>query len=237
MAPLIGITTSPRMLPMGDRTVPAHTSLSTYSRIVIAAGATPVLLVPTDATAIDGLLDRLDGVVLSGGGDVDPAHYGGAANPAVYGVEAARDTFEIALARRLRARRMPTLCVCRGIQVMNVALGGSLIEHIPDEPGDHLDHWVADPGRRPHTVAITPGTATAKALGTEEVAVNSIHHQAVRRVADGLVVTGIAPDGIVEALEPADDWSMWAVQWHPEALGADDIPSLGLFAALVDASR
>lgn len=238
MAPIIGITTSPRLVPVADRKAPAFTSLTTYSTMVLRAGGIPVLLVPTPEARIDDLLDRLDGVLLSGGGDVDPARYAGRHVEAVYGIDDARDTFEIAVARRLAERTMPTLCICRGIQVMNVALGGTLIEHIPDEPGDHADHWVEDPAMRPHTVTLTPGSTTAKALGADEVTVNSIHHQAVRRVAGGLVATGHAPDGIIEAIAPIDDaWPMWGVQWHPEYLGADDPPSLALFTALIDAAR
>ncbi len=239
MHPLIGITTSPRSLPFPTGSFRAYTSLATYSAMVERAGGIPVLLVPT-TDRIDGVLDRLDGVIMSGGGDIDPTRYGGSRHEAVYGTDPARDDFEIALARRVAARRTPTLCICRGMQVMNVAMGGTLIEHIAAESDAHLEHWVeVHGGARPeHTVVLTPGSGTARALGRSELEVNSIHHQAVRLVGDGLQVTGRAPDGIIEAMGPLDaDWPMWAVQWHPEALGPDDLPSLALFSALIDAAR
>lgn len=238
MSPLIGITTSPRSLALPFGPLPMHTSPIRYAAMVSRAGGIPVLLVPT--AAVDALLDRLDGLVLAGGGDIDPTRYGGTEHDAVYGVDPVRDDFEISLARRVAERRTPTLCVCRGIQVMNVAMGGTLIEDIASESNTHLTHWVETHGgvKREHPVAITPGSTTAKALGRDEVEVNSIHHQAIRQVGEGLMVTGRAPDGIIEAVAPSDEtWPMWAVQWHPEILGPDDPPSLGLFSALVDAAR
>lgn len=236
MTPLIGITTGLRTLhtPTGD--YPAHTLGPHYTAIVRRAGGIPVLITPGDPDEIPLLLDRLDGVVMSGGGDVDPARYGGTPHPKVYGIDPLRDEFEIALAHALAERRKPTVCICRGMQVMNVAFGGSLIEDIGAEGPDMLNHWRDgdDSYLGIHPVSVEPGSPTAKALGTEELAVNSLHHQAVRRVGTGLVATGRAPDGIVEALAPEDPaWPMLAVQWHPEYLGPDHGPSLSFFETLI----
>jgi putative glutamine amidotransferase len=156
----------------------------------------------------------------------------------VYGIDPARDEFEIALAREARDRRLPTLFICRGMQVLNVALGGTLITDIASAGPALIDHQRIDQpaGTRQHTVDIDPGSSTATALGTTTVTVNSLHHQAIRDLAPGLAVTGRAPDGIIEAVASTDDWPMWAVQWHPESLGADDEPSLRLFEHLVQAA-
>jgi putative glutamine amidotransferase len=206
--------------------------------MVRRAGGLPVLLTPGPSEQVHDLLGRLDGLVLTGGGDLDPATYGGIAHESVYGVDRERDDFELALARAAAERRFPTLCICRGMQVMNVALGGTLIEDLPSERPGATEHNIAgDEAFRPqHEVNVEPGTTTAKALGCDHLSVNSVHHQALRSVAAGLVVTATAPDGIIEAVAPEDrDWPMWAVQWHPEYRGPDDAPSLGLFQALVDA--
>jgi len=238
MSRLIGITVGLRPVRTFAGEQPGHAVLPTYTTMVRAAGAIPVLLTPVTADHVPHLLDRLDGILLSGGGDVDPSAYGGETLPSVYGVDPARDEFEFAVARVARERRLPTLCICRGLQVLNVALGGSLVEDIPTRIPDALPHSVdTAPDRSVHAVAVTPGSTTAKALGTDEVGANSLHHQSVDRVADSLVVTGRTSDGVVEALAPADDdWPMWAVQWHPEYLGPDDAPSLRLFEALVAAA-
>ena len=239
MAPLIGITTGLRTLhsPTGDYLV--HALGHNYTEMVRHAGGVPVLITAGDPGEIPALLGRLDGVVMSGGGDVDPARYGGQPHPAVYGIDPVRDEFEIALARALAERQLPTACICRGLQVMNVAMGGSLIEDISAEGPDLLPHWVDGDGSYlpQHPVIIERGSVTAKALGTEELGVNTLHHQAVRRVGAGLVVTGRAPDGVIEALAPEDaSWPMLAVQWHPEYLGPEHAPSASFFETLVRAA-
>jgi putative glutamine amidotransferase len=219
MRPAIGITTNLRTIdpPSGERL--AHTSLLSYPTMVRA--------------------DHLDGLVFTGGGDIDPSCYGCSMDETVYGIDTRRDDFEIALAREAARRRIPTLSICRGMQVMNVALGGTLIVDIESEEGDHLQHW--NPGvnayQTQHQVLLEAGSMVAKALGREVVDVNSIHHQAVRDLAEGLRASGRAPDGIIEALEPTDTtWPLLAVQWHPEDLGPEDEPSLSLFEALVRAA-
>jgi len=239
MPPIIGITAALRRIVTDAGEKPGHAVLPTYTSMVAGAGAVPVLLTPVGAGAIAVLLDRLDGVVLSGGGDVDPLRYGGPPHPAIYGIDAARDQFEIALSRAAAERRIPTLCICRGMQVMNVAFGGTLIADIPSTAPGALNHDVdGDGASHPqHRVAVSAGSSTAKALGTTDLEVNSIHHQSVDLLGAGLIATGHSPDGIIEALEPADSaWPMWAVQWHPEYLGPGDDPSVRLFEALVSAA-
>lgn len=239
MGPVIGITSGLRVIPASPGDTRMHVISPNYPEMVRRAGGIPLLFTPADPDEIPALLARVDGIVMTGGGDVDPARYGGVHHPAVYGVDPSRDEFEIALARTLADRRTPTLCICRGLQVMNVAMGGSLIEDIAAEGPGMLNHWVDGDGsyEAQHPVAVEPGSTTAKALGTEALGVNTLHHQAVRRVGAGLVVTGRAPDGIVEALAPEDgDWPMWAVQWHPEYLGPGHEPSRSIFESLIRAA-
>lgn len=240
MRPVIGITTGIRTVTTSSGDTRLHALVPNYSEMVRLAGGIPLLFTPGDPADIPQLLERVDGVLMTGGGDVDPDRYGGRHHPAVYGIDHARDEFEFALARTLAAQRVPTACICRGLQVMNVALGGTLIEDISSEDTDTLPHWVdGDASYHPqHPVLVEPGSSTAKALGREEIGANTLHHQAVRTVGRGLVVTGRAPDGIVEALAPEDpDWPMWAVQWHPEYLGPGDEPSRSLFETLIRAAR
>ena len=239
MPAIIGITSGLRPVRTDAGLVPGHAVLPTYTTMVRAAGAVPVLLTPVAPEAIPALLDRLDAVILSGGGDVDPGRYGGTPHPSIYGVDPNRDDFELALSCMAAERRVPTLCICRGMQVMNVALGGTLIEDIGTRIPGAIDHFVGgEAASEPrHSVEVAPGSTTAKVLGATTIEVNSIHHQAVDQIAGSLVATGHSPDGVVEALEPADDaWPMWAVQWHPEYLGPGHPESLRLFETLVAAA-
>lgn len=217
----------------------AHATLATYTTMVRAVGGIPILLVPGSDDEAERVLGLIDGLLLSGGGDVDPERYGGARPDSVYAVDEVRDEYEITLSRLAAERHLPTLCICRGLQVMNVAMGGTLIEDIADESPAHLIHRMDgdEAHQARHAVTIEPGSSTAKALGRDHLEVNSLHHQAVRAVGSGLVATGFAPDGIVESLAPEDpEWPMWAVQWHPEYLGPSDEPSLALFEAFIRAA-
>jgi putative glutamine amidotransferase len=239
MPPLIGVTASRHRLAKRPDNDLVYLAFVSYATMVRAAGGIPVALVPGGPEEAAMVLDRLDGIVLSGGGDVDPLRYHGEHHDTVYGIDPDRDGFEIEVTRLAREHRFPTLCICRGMQLANVAFGGTLITDIATEGPGLIDHRrIAQPARtRSHTVELTPGSSTARALGRDVVEVNSLHHQAVRDVAPGFVVTGRAPDGIIEALAPEDeDWPMWAVQWHPEGLGPDDDPSVSLFRAFVESA-
>jgi len=216
-----------------------------YVDAVRRAGGIPVLLPPGEPDAF-AVCDRLDGFVLSGGGDVDPMHYGGdAGHPEIDRVDAERDGTELAYARRIAADGVPALCICRGAQVLNVALGGSLIEHLPDEVGEDVEHrrTPQDPPR--HAVEVAAGSLLATVLGNTRPVPVSRHHQAARAVAPGLRAVAWAADGTIEALEasagdahPAHCRQPWliAVQWHPESSAAEDPSQQRLFDALVSAA-
>ncbi len=225
----IGITTY-GVNEHGRFTLPAG-----YVESVRRAGGLPLLLAPGEART-DEWLELVDALILVGGGDVDPALYGGRAHPAIGGVDRARDQTEIALVRGVLARRKPLLCICRGVQLLNVALGGTLIEHVPDEVGERVPHRAAQDYQR-HAVHVERGSRLASVLGTCETNPASSHHQALRRVAEGLSVVARADDGIIEAVEmPQHPWLI-GVQWHPERTSAEDRDQQRLFDALVQASR
>lgn len=237
MRPIIGVTTSRRTLDHRPDRDPVYMLFVAYSTMVRAAGGIPIALVPGAEDEVPELLDRIDGLLLAGGGDVEPLRYEGGDHDTVYGVDPDRDAFEIALVRAAHQRRMPTLCVCRGMQIMNVALGGTLIVDIASEGPGLIEHRRIDVSAmtRQHSVSIEAGSSTAIALGAEDLEVNSLHHQAIRDLAPGLIVTGRAPDGIIEAVAPEDEsWAMWAVQWHPEGLGPEEPTSLSLFRTFVE---
>jgi putative glutamine amidotransferase len=211
-----------------------------YLESVRRAGGEPLVLAPRplSADAAQALLGRFDALVLMGGADVDPASYGGAHHPSIYGVHPEQDHFEMLLVRAALALQLPTLAVCRGIQLVNVCLGGTLIQHLPDVPG-HLDHA---PAKFPagaeyvlHEVGLDRGSLVAEAMRTTTFEGASFHHQGIDRVGEGLRVVGRSPDGLIEALEHDDD-GMWllGVQWHPEDTAATDPHQQALYDALVD---
>jgi gamma-glutamyl-gamma-aminobutyrate hydrolase PuuD len=202
-----------------------------YVDAVVRAGGQPVIV--NDARDPKELLARVDALVLTGGPDVDPQRYGERANPNVYGVDAADDDFECALAEAATVRSVPTLAICRGIQVLNVARGGTLFQHIADAPGvpPHGQPGVAG-GARQHQVTLDGDSLLADVMDTTRVTASCHHHQAVDQLGDGLRVVGRAADGIVEALE-LDGAFMLAVQWHPEDTAADDPAQQRLFDAVV----
>jgi putative glutamine amidotransferase len=205
------------------------------------AGAAPVAVSRPEGMAAADLLARFDGLVLIGGADVDPRRYGEEAHPKAYGFDEERDAGEIELVRAAIAAHLPILAICRGVQTLNVALGGTLWQHLPD-----LDTGVAhgvpfgEGGPARHSVTVEPGSRLAKALGGVAVVEDcvSIHHQAAREVAPGLVVTGRSPDGMIEALETAPDAPGWclALQWHPERSAGSDPAQQALFDAFAAAA-
>ena len=206
-----------------------------YLRALHRAGGQEAILAPRSISEpeTDELLDRFDGLLLIGGGDVDPRHYGQDRLPECYGIDSEADLFEMNLVRSAIDRAMPVLAICRGFQVLNVAAGGTLHQHITGRRG-LVCHGVPGERSEMHEVRVEPGTWTAKAMGTETADVSSSHHQAVARLGEGLVVSGRAPDGIVEAMEHPDGSWVVAVQWHPERTSETDPAQQGLFDALVE---
>jgi len=199
-----------------------------------------VVLVPTASEHIDDLLDRVDGILIPGGGDIDPLRYSDSRHESARGISEERDEFEIEVALRAKTRRMPVFAICRGLQIVNVALGGSLIQDIPTETGsmDHtvIGHAVWD-GHQP--VRIDAGCRIAEAIRATDIMVNSIHHQAVKELAPGFQAVAWAADGIIEGIEYDDPaWPLLAVQWHPEYLGQNgDLASHALFDWLIEEAR
>jgi putative glutamine amidotransferase len=213
-----------------------------YTNALAAFELIPIVLPPIDAAMAAASLDSVAGLVLTGGEDVDPARYGESAVAAAGEPHHARDAYELALARTAFEQRVPTLAICRGTQVINVALGGSLIQDIPSQRHSAIDH---DPAgkrtERVHRVDIDSNSRLADIVAETTISTNSSHHQSIDRIAAGLRVTACAQDGIVEAIESTDPaWWMIGVQWHPEELMATsedwDRRLFGAFAAEVRAS-
>ncbi len=211
---------------------------SAYVRSVVAAGGVPLILSPLMGASVAGrALAGIDGLLLTGGEDIDPAWYGAEPSPLLSPPSRERDIFELALFAMARQLELPILGICRGIQLVNVALGGSLYQDLPTErPGPTEHNRAVDRDTRSHAVRLTQGSRAAAALGTTTLMVNSFHHQGVRELASGLVATGWSEDGLIEAAEGAPDgpWLL-AIQWHPEEMSADvAAPDRGLFRALVE---
>jgi putative glutamine amidotransferase len=210
-----------------------------YVRAVETAGGLPLVLAPGTPEDAPVLLDRLDGLLLTGGADVDPGLYGETAHETVTRVIPERDALEVALCREALRRDMPLLAICRGQQVLNVATGGTLIQDLPSQWKGAVNH---DPeGERwspAHQVRILPGTRLREILGQERVVVNSFHHQAVKEPGQGVVVSAYGEgDDVVEGIEVPGRRLAVGVQWHPEAFWDKDGRFQPLFEALVKASR
>lgn len=231
MAPIVGITAYGERASYGIWHHDTVLLPRTYPDMVLAAGGVPVLLPPVAAAA--AAVDRLDAVVLSGGPDVAPARYGATPHRLTGTPRPDRDAAETAVLHRALERGLPVLGVCRGAQVMNVALGGTLVQHVPDAVG-HTGHNPSPGVFGTTDVTLTPASRVGAAIGPvmSVVSVLCHHHQAIDRVADGLVVTGRAADGTVEAVELAGHPFVVGVQWHPE----QDATDIRLMAALVAAA-
>lgn len=215
-APLVALTATTAA---ADGIVRVRTNAA-YVRALEAAGVVPLVLPPLHASHAERALDAVSGLVLTGGEDVAPWRYGESPHRALGTVNESRDAWELALIATARTRGLPTLAICRGIQVLNVALGGTLVQDIPAECPNALPHAPGD-GRamRVHEIGIDPGSRLAHALAAERLTVNSAHHQSIARVGDGLRVTARSSDGIIEGAEWAShDWWALGVQWHPEEL-------------------
>lgn len=209
-----------------------------YIRALESVGLIPLVTPPlgNGAHAAE-LLKHVAGLVLTGGEDVAPARFGAAPHPKTGAPNERRDAWELALATAARERALPTLAICRGIQVLNVALGGTLVQDIPSERRGALDHDPAAPrDARAHEARVVSGSRLAQALGATTLRVNSRHHQAVDRVGEGLREVATAPDGVIEGVEGTGDaWWVVGVQWHPEELTATpDAWDRSLFAAFAD---
>ena len=242
MKPLIGITCSMGLgiysMTMENLPQELHRLNDTYVKAIVQAGGIPVVLPAfEDAVFIKELVDRLDGVVLSGGGDVDPARYSRRANAHLGSVTPRRDTTELAIAEYvIRETHKPLLGICRGIQVMNVAMGGSLYVDLPDE--GKLAHSLDMYPRHmlTHEIEVAENTHLAEAMGAGKNGVNSFHHQAVKELAEGFVVSARSvPDDVIEAIELPGDRFVVGVQWHPEELAARQ-EAQSLFRSFVNAA-
>jgi putative glutamine amidotransferase len=243
MRPLIGVTTSEvrvqesaRPMPEGDPPQREMVLGMVYAAAVQRAGGIPVVLPPIPPADVAGLLNRLQGICLSGGPDLDPAAYHSRAHAELGPVEPELDQFELALARAADAAGLPVLGICRGCQVLNVARGGTLFQHLPDIVDGRLAHRQTEPGRvTTHTVSVAPGSRLAAIVGAGELEVNSFHHQAVERLGHDLEAVAWSGDGVIEGIEDPDAPFYLGVQWHAEGLvGRPEHEAL--FGALVDAA-
>jgi putative glutamine amidotransferase len=212
MRPLIGISTHQALVGDGEIRALHHVTNVAYVKAVRKAGGVPVLLPLVEPDDAPGLLERVDGFVLTGGVDVDPAAYGAMAQPETVETDPARDALDIALCKIAVDRDVPTLAICRGVQVLNVSLGGTLVQH--------LDHHFDVPryNESVHRVKVDPDSALATWVGTDVLEVNSLHHQAVETVGPRARVVAGAEDGTVEGIEVAGSDRVLGVQWHPEML-------------------
>lgn len=234
--PLIGITAGHSKNKFG---LPQIHLLRTYVDATIAAGGLPVII-PSELSATDWkiLYTKLDGIILSGGADIDPKIFNGEEHPSVHDVDPERDALEIALSKQVVEDEKPFLAICRGIQALNVALGGSLYTHIPDHFSEKVKHDTDKDKPRnflAHKVKVDEGTRLAEILGEPIIKVNSWHHQGVKDIPPLLKVTAHSPDGLVEGMEiPAHPYAI-AVQWHPEWM-PEDAAMRNLFATFIEAA-
>ena len=227
--PVIGITTYEQPARWGVWDLPAALIPAAYVEAVRRAGGRPVLVPPSE-DGVEETLDVLDGIIFSGGADVDPSIYGAEPHPETDSPQVHRDAGELALLRAALERDLPTLAICRGFQLLNVVRGGDLVQHLPEEVG-HQAHKEVPGEFSEHPVDVKEGTRLASLIGARSD-VTSHHHQAVGRIGDGLVETAWAADGTLEGLEDPSRRFTVGVQWHPEA-GAD----AALFEALVEEAR
>lgn len=241
--PLIGVTTSElrkaeTVSPVPEGEPPRHEMALglTYMKAVEVAGGIPVVVPPMDTGRIGALLDRLDGVCLSGGPDIHPDHYGQEPHDHLGPTAPDLDHFELEIARKADSLDLPILAICRGMQALNISRGGTLLQHIPDRWLD-IEHRQKMPGQTAsHRVDLDPRSHVSRIVGSPVIAVNSFHHQAVEKLGDGLVATGWAPDGATEAIEDPEREFMIGVQWHAELM-VDQPDHFELFHQFVIASE
>ncbi|MFT5195095.1 MAG: putative glutamine amidotransferase [Cellvibrionaceae bacterium] len=211
-----------------------------YMHAIQAAGGIPVLIPLTlENEDIKELCQRVDGIVIPGGGDIDPVHYAGDTNGKIYGVSEDRDRVELEVARQVVQEDQPLLAICRGHQILNVALGGTLYEDVLDQMPSAEQHAYFDHPERdytPHSVEISEGSWLAEIMGAQkERLVNSLHHQGIKDLGSQLIVSAVSPDGLVEGIEIPDHRFAVGVQWHPEEMQAKDSDMANLFRAFISA--
>jgi putative glutamine amidotransferase len=230
--PLIGIGSDVNVTPGKRDRAFAYT---TYVESLRRAGAVPVVIPPQPENARE-LVESLDGILLAGGDDCDPAAYGEEKHPTVEPMDVRRQESDLTLAKVARERGIPTLGICLGVQMMNVAAGGTLIQDIDSQLDTEIEHVSEPEDRARHDVLIEHDTRLASILGGNEINVNSSHHQAINKIGEGLNVTAHAPDGIVEGLEDPRHPFYIGVQWHPEDMPREESASK-IFRAFVEAAR
>lgn len=241
MKPLIGLTPTPQLEKQDHGTFRRHTLSANYSDAVIAAGGIPVML-PSSIPDIGDLLDRLDGVIATGGGDIDPSVFGQEQHETTDEIDAERDAFELALIKEVVARDMPLLGICRGLQIMNVAFGGTLHQDIDALVENSHQH--RQQNEKIHheqvyqTATLTPGDHPLRnhAQG-DQIEINSFHHQCINVLASPLVSMAETDDGVIEAVyHPQMSYGM-AVQWHPEMLASKHAEHASIFSSLIEAAN
>lgn len=236
--PIIGITPSPMDDTQSHGSFTRYAAATTYTEAIEAAGGVPIVI-PPQIGNIEEILGVVDGLLLSGGGDIDPQRYGDSEmHETTYGIHGLRDELELALVRAAVERDIPMLCICRGIQILNVALGGTLIQDVPDQYSTQVEHAQQNAGVTKedpsHVVNATPGSLLEQTYGTTTIEVNSFHHQAIKEVAPELQINGLAADEVVESVNrPGNAWIL-GVQWHPEMMFRAHPEHLKPFAALVE---
>jgi putative glutamine amidotransferase len=238
--PVIGITSSQFIDTASHGVFPRHSVSKAYSEAVQQAGGVPIIL-PFFPELAREMLALIDGLILTGGADIDPARFGDTeVHPKTYDILPDRDDAEIRLAQGALDRDLPLLGICRGVQVLNVAMGGTLYQDVPDQFSadiQHRQHEADIPADEPaHIVSVASGSLLERTYGDEPIPVNTFHHQAVRDVAPGLIASGVAEDGLIEAIESTDFAFVLGVQWHPELMFARHERHLSPFAALVTAA-
>jgi putative glutamine amidotransferase len=240
LKPLIGISPTPAEKQFDHGHFRQYALSDTYTSAVVAAGGIPVIL-PAHIDAIDDMLEALDGIIFSGGGDIEASHWGEEPHEKAGGFDKERDAFELQAIKKAVERDMPMLGICRGIQTINVALGGSLVQDIPDQmPGSqehrqHVDGKMRDDVSHPVTIEANDNLLH-RIIGDTTLETNSFHHQALKDVGEGLEVIARSEDGVIEAVwNPAMSFGL-AVQWHPEMLAATHSRHAAIFDALVQAA-
>lgn len=234
--PLIGLTTHGRH--DGGR----YSVAQEYVEAVLRAGAAPMLLPPPPGprdfeATVQANIEALDAVILTGGGDIDPREFGGRPHPLNYAVDPERDRFELAIATRALATGLPLLGICRGLQVINTALGGTLIQHLPDAGSTTLAHGSTKQSPSYHAITVCAGSQLAMLTIQSDFIAASWHHQAIDRLASALQIAARAPDGTIEAVENREHPFYIGVQWHPELTASTHATQQRLFDGLANAAR